>query len=80
MFSPDTEYIEYSPYSVRKTRIIGKFYIFSLVFITGIEYIDYSPDSGRKTRIIGTNLKRSSEMAKIAIPAQEFSEKSEKSL
>ena len=27
-FSPDTEYIEYSPYSDRKTRIIGKFYTF----------------------------------------------------
>ena len=52
----------------------------SLVFITDTDFIDYSPDSERKTRIIGKFYRRSIEMAKIAIPAQEFSEKSEKPL
>ena len=52
-FSPDTEYIEYSPYSIRNAQIIGKFYKFFPVFITGTEYIGYSPHSVRKTRIIG---------------------------
>ena len=50
------------------------------MFTTGTEYIDYSPDSERTTRIIGRIVKRSSEMAKFAIPAQEISENSEKSL
>ena len=44
------------------------------------EYIDYSLDSGGRTRIIGKIVKRSSEMAKIAILVQEISENSEKSL
>ena len=35
---------------------------------------------GKKIRIIGKIIKRSSEMAKFAIPAQEISENSEKSL
>ena len=99
------------PILIRKTRIIGKIYIFisrvqsryrihrlfarfgeknpnnreilhsSLyLFTTGTEYIDCSTDSGRITRIFGLIVKRSFEMAKIAIPAQEFSEKSEKSI
>ena len=80
MFSPGTKYVEYSPYSDRNTQIIGKFYNFSLVFITGIEYIDYSTDSGRINRIFGLIVKWSFEMAKIAIPAQEISENLEKSL
>ena len=37
------------------------------------EYIDYSLDSERITLIIGKIVNRSSEMAKIAIPAQEIS-------
>ena len=49
-------------------------------FTANTEYIDYSPDSERKTRIIGNIIKRSSEMAKIAIQAQEISENSEKLL
>ena len=80
MFITGTEYIEYSPHSVRKTRIIGKSSFFFLGVTTTIEYIDYSTDSGRITRIIGLIVKGSFEMAKIAIPAQEFSKKSEKSL
>ena len=39
------------------------------------EYIDYSPDLERSTRIIGKIGKKSSEMAKIAISAQEISDK-----
>ena len=49
-------------------------------FTVNTEYIIYSLDSERKTQIIGKIIKRSSEMAKIAIPAQEISENSEKSL
>ena len=49
-------------------------------FTANTEYIDYSLDSERKTRILRKIIRRSSEMAKIAIPAQETSEKSEKSL
>ena len=79
-FTANTEYIDYLPDSERKTRIIGKFYIFVLGFTTGTEYIEYLLDSERKTRIIGKIIKRSSEMAKFAIPAQEFSENLEKSL
>ena len=48
--------------------------------LQNIEYIDYSLDSERKTQIIGKIIKRSSEMAKFAIPAQEISENLEKSL
>ena len=48
-------------------------------FTANSEYIEYLPDSERKTQIIGKIIKRSSEMAKITIPAQEFSEKSENS-
>ena len=44
------------------------------------EYINYLLDSERKTRIIGKIIKRSSEMAKFAIPAQEISDNLEKSL
>ena len=49
-------------------------------FTANTEYIDYSLDSERITRILGTIIRRSSEMAKIAIPAQEISENLEKSL
>ena len=80
MFTTGTEYIKYSPLSDRKTRIIRKVYILFTGLATAIEYIDYSTDSGRITRIIRRIVKRSIEMAKIATPAQEFSEKSEKSL
>ena len=48
-------------------------------FTENIEYSDYSLDSERITRIIGKIIRRSSEMAKIAIPAQEISEKLQKS-
>ena len=44
------------------------------------EYIDYSLDSERKTRILGKFIKKSGEMAKIAIPAQEISENLEQLL
>ena len=47
-------------------------------FTAKTEYIDYLLDSERKTRILGTIIEKSSEMAKIAIPAQEISENSEK--
>ena len=46
---------------------------------TNTEYIDYLLDLERKTRIIGKFIKKSSEMAKIAISAQEISETSEQS-
>ena len=49
-------------------------------FTVNTEYIDYSPDSERKTQIIRKIVKRSSEMAKFAIPAQEISKNLEKSL
>ena len=49
-------------------------------FTANTEYIDYSLDSERITRIIGKIVKKSSEMAKIAIPAQEISENLEKLL
>ena len=49
-------------------------------FTANTECVDYSPDSERKTRIIGKILKRSSEMATFAIPAQESSENFGKSL
>ena len=48
-FTANTVYIDYSPDSERKTRIIGKIYILFLGFTTDTEYIDYSPDSERKT-------------------------------
>ena len=49
-------------------------------FTSNDEYIDYSQDLERITQILGTIIRRSSEMAKIAISAQEISKKSEKSL
>ena len=49
-------------------------------FTANTEYINYLLDSERITRILGRIIRRSSEMAKIAIPAQEISENSEKSL
>ena len=49
-------------------------------FTANIKHLDYSLDSERKTRIIRKIIKRSSEMAKFAIPAQEISENSEKLL
>ena len=42
-------------------------------FTTNTEYLNYSLYSERITRIIGKIIRRSSEMAKIAIPAQEIS-------
>ena len=63
-----------------KPELSGNSTSLSLGFTTYTEYIDYSPDLERKTQIIGKIVKRSSEMAKFAIPAQEFSENSEKSL
>ena len=44
------------------------------------EYLDYSLDLERITQIIGKITRRSSEMAKIAIPAQEISKNLEKLL
>ena len=38
-------------------------------FTANTKYIDYSLDSERKTRILRTIIRRSSELAKIAIPA-----------
>ena len=49
-------------------------------FTANSKYIDYSLGSERKTRIIGKIIKRSNEMAKFAIPAQEISKNLEKSL
>ena len=49
-------------------------------FTANTEYLDYLLDSERITQIIGKIIRRSSEMAKIAIPAQEISENSEKSM
>ena len=49
-------------------------------FTANTEYIDYLLDSERITQILGTIIRRSREMAKIAISAQEISENSEKSL
>ena len=43
-------------------------------FTANTDYIDYSLDLERKTRILGTIIRRSSELAKIAIPAQEIFE------
>ena len=79
-FTTNTEYIDYLPDSERKTQKIGKIYILFLGFTTDTKYIDYSLGSERKTRTFGKIIKRSSEMAKIAIPAQEISEHLEKSL
>ena len=49
-------------------------------FTANTEYIDYLLDLERSTLIIRKIIKKISEMAKIAIPAQEISENSEKSL
>ena len=49
-------------------------------FTANTEYLEYSLDSERITRIIGKIIKRSSEMAKIAIPAQKISKNLEKLL
>ena len=49
-------------------------------FTANTEYIDYLLDSERITQILGTIIRRSSEMAKIAISAQEISENLEKLL
>ena len=49
-------------------------------FTANTEYLDYSLESERITQIIGKIIRRSSEMAKIAISAQENSENLEKSL
>ena len=49
-------------------------------FTANTEYIDYLLDSERITRILRTIIRRSSETAKIAISAQEISEKLEKLL
>ena len=49
-------------------------------FTANTEYINYLLDSEGITRILGKIIRRSSEMAKIAISAQEISENLEKSL
>ena len=49
-------------------------------FTANTEYLDYSLDSARITQIIGKTIRRSSKVAKIAIPVQEISENSEKLL
>ena len=49
-------------------------------FTANTEYIEYSLDSERINQILRKIIRRSSEMAKIAIPAQEISENLEKSL
>ena len=61
-----------------KSQIIGKFIRLGLFLLQNtaesaatIEYIKYLLDSGRITRIFGKIIKSSSEMAKIARPAQE---------
>ena len=79
-FTANTEYIDHCQIWKEKPEKLGKSTFCFLGFTTDTEYIDYSPDSERKTRIIGKIIKRSSEMAKIAIPAQEISENLEKSL
>ena len=67
--------------SIREIHFDWSYFLQDTAGFTGnTKYIDYSLDSERKTRIIRKIIKRSSEMAKIAIPAQEISENSEKSL
>ena len=73
--------------SWEKTQIIRKFIRLDLFFLqdtagstANTEYIDYSMDLKGITQILGKIIKRSSEMAKIAIPVQEISENSEQSL
>ena len=68
-------------------QIFGKFIRLVLFFLqdtagsaTKTKYIDYLLDSERITRILQRIIKRSSEMAKIAIPVQEISENLEQSL
>ena len=68
-------------------RIFWKFILTGLISyriqqgsLANTKYLDYSLDSERITQIIGKIIKRSSEMAKIAIPAQDISENSEKSM
>ena len=67
------------------SRIFGKFILTGLISyriqqgsLQILEYLDYSLDSERIPRIIRKITRRSSEMAKSAIPAQEISENSEK--
>ena len=78
----------FSVSSWEKTRIIWKFIRLDLFFAGysrvhckyQIGYIDYSLDLGRINQILGKITKRSSEMAKIAIPVQEISKNLEQSL
>ena len=93
-FGEDSEYLEQferfaciSAFLLGITQIIGKFIRLDLFFLHDTEgstantkYIDYSMDLRRITRIFGKIIKRSSEMAKIAIPIQEISENLEQSL
>ena len=68
-------------------RILGKFIRLVLFFLqdtagstANTDYLDYLLDSERITRIHRRIIKRSSEMANIAIPVQEISKNSEQSL
>ena len=70
-----------SAFSLGNNQIIGKFILTGSIFyriqqgslqIPNTSIIRW--DSERKTRIVGKFITRSSEMAKIAIPAQEISE------
>ena len=71
---------EYPKYSGNSLRLVLFFLQDTAGFTQNTKYIDYSLDLERITRIIGKIVKKSSEMAKIAIPAQDISENSEKSL
>ena len=62
----------FTRFGEKNPNIQENLHLVFLRFTTGTEYIEYSLDSERKTRIIGKIIKRSSEMAKIAIPAQEI--------
>ena len=64
-----------------KPQIIGKFIRLDLFFLQDIaesaatiKYIEYSLDSGRTNRILRKIIKSSSEMAKMARPAQKTPE------
>ena len=65
---------EYPEYSGNSLRLVFLFFSEDTAgFTANTEYINYSLDLERKTRIIRKIIKRSSEMAKFAIPAQEIS-------
>ena len=67
--------------SIREIHLDWSFFLQDTAgFTATTEYINCSLDSEKITRIIGKIIKKSSEMAKIAIPTQEISENLEKSL